>query len=94
MDAAVPSGGWVNRPDELENMSRRDAIFFLEAKDGRVGRNRQGKRVPQWPELPFRGALTIDRREWLVDRDQTITAGDFISGWDFVKNFTIELASI
>jgi hypothetical protein len=40
----VGNAGGLDRAVEAENMSRRDAIFFLDAKDGRGCRDRQEKR--------------------------------------------------
>jgi hypothetical protein len=37
----VARPGRASRSGELENMSRRDAIFFLDAKDGGVSGKRQ-----------------------------------------------------
>lgn len=44
MDTFVAGAGRENRSCELEKMSCRDAIFFLDAKDGRVSGDRQEKR--------------------------------------------------
>ena len=77
---------------ELGNMSCRDAIFFLDAKDGRASEKRQEKREQHWPELPFRGALRTIRRKRCVDEGRLGNRGDAEVRRDFVKNFTIELA--
>ena len=48
-------------------MSQQHAIFFLVGEDGSATWNGQDNRKQQWPELPFRGALTQIGRITLVD---------------------------
>jgi hypothetical protein len=92
MDKFGAVAGPVGWRAELGNMSCRDAIFFLDAKDGGGSEKRQEKREQHWPELPFRGALTTIRRERRVDRNKPGNRGGVWGREDFVKNFTIELA--
>jgi hypothetical protein len=70
---ALQGGTFVGKADgldrsiEAKSMSCRDAIFFLETKDGFGVDERQENGPHQVPELVFRGALTRFRRIRRVD---------------------------